>query len=182
MFALFGISSCYIRKENQIKTPTPPLEVFLISQVTIVQLDLILISFFSFRLLNKANIHQLQQSCNLRDKGSHHNSGFTIKTRSGVSHSRHKKLMCHCTGGDHRSVAQRREVRRDHRDRQTGEQITVQMQGPIFCLPQENTHTQKKRKYLHGRGRETDGRSFTFECLHFSCVLFPRLLRYLEPC
>lgn len=60
-------------------------------------------TFFSFSFLNKANLHQLQQPCNLRDKGSYDNA---------VEFYTAGEKKIHCLGGDDRSTAQRRDMAR----------------------------------------------------------------------
>ncbi len=67
--------------------------------------------------------------------------------------------MCHCSDG---RVAQRHDMeRRDHMDGQNKgpEQIKVQLQGSIFCLP-HRIHTEKrkmKNTCMAEAGRLKDG-------------------------
>lgn len=94
-----------------------------------------------------------------------------------------KRWMCHYSGGEHRSVARRR----DMKGREQGwttlgtrtDHSTI-VRFHLLSASQEYTQKKENEKYLHGRGLEDEGWSFPFECLHFTYALFQRLLSHLE--
>lgn len=152
-------------KQDEIKTPTHI--VFLISLVILAYFDSILthnLSFFSFRFLNKANLYQLQQPCNLKDSVSCPNSGFAPWWKEKKKHAVGFHMICeikwmyHCTGEDHRSIAQRCDVmRRDHKDVQgwtkqgTRTDNSIIVRFHLLSASQEYTHTKKRKIFAWQR-------------------------------
>lgn len=98
--------------------------------------------FFSFRSLHKADLHQLQQPCNLMDKGSYQNSGFVLWQKTQQQRNK-KDAMKSCAAGDHRSVAHRWElVRREYkkgRCEQKRRSKQIPEQGYLLCQPHKKT-------------------------------------------
>lgn len=123
------------------------------------------LSFSSFSFPDKANLHQLQQPCNLMDKGSYRNSGFSPwwrKTCSGISHGRQKRMDVSLFGW----ISQERCTKMWHGDDRphwwtkqgTRTNNSTIVRFHLLSASQEYTHTQKKKNTCMAEvWRLTDG-------------------------